>query len=167
VVLSATWDAFSPVPFWDCPTWVFLASEACFLSFQDTNQNTAFLCIKITTKMSWMDFKMANAMKTQKQASDAKKTQVGQTQKGTGEKASQVADRHTMGALDTQKKVSYAKSTVDTHQKGDPKMNKSSSTSAATQQPPEEQYTGQSGGEVEPEISQPQEDYNPEDTENR
>jgi len=113
--------------------------------------------------MSWMDFKMANAMKTQKQASDAKKTQVGQSQKGTGEKASQVADKTTLGHLDTQKKVSYAKSTVDTHQKGDPKMNKSTATATPTPTPapeedrqPEEEYREPEG--------QAQE-YNPEETE--
>ncbi|XP_049849111.1 uncharacterized protein LOC126317486 isoform X2 [Schistocerca gregaria] len=69
--------------------------------------------------MSWMDFKMANAMRAQKVNEDAKRVQVGKTQKGTGEKPTQVADdvlsKH---ASEAQKLNSYSKSQQLTQQKG-------------------------------------------------
>eukprot|EP01122_Echinamoeba_exundans_P007341 TRINITY_DN2235_c0_g1_i4.p1 TRINITY_DN2235_c0_g1~~TRINITY_DN2235_c0_g1_i4.p1 ORF type:complete len:466 (-),score=108.95 TRINITY_DN2235_c0_g1_i4:90-1487(-) len=73
----------------------------------------------ILSAMSWMDFKMAQAMKAQKINEDSKRVQVGKLQKGTGEKPSQIADdvmnKH---AQQAQKVNSYSKAQQLSQQKG-------------------------------------------------
>src|SRR4051794_24973685 len=92
--------------------------------------------------MSWMDFKMAQAMKSQKINEDSKRVQVGKSQKGTGYVLSLhppvivlylfvflsffTSDKHqavaedlmTKHAKDAQKVNSYSKSAQLTQQKG-------------------------------------------------
>merc|ERR1711862_873628 len=72
--------------------------------------------------MSWMDIRMAQQMKSQKLAADAKKQQLA-TQKGVkGVKSTATVDLLTKNRLDAQKKAEHAKREGLGHHKGDQKL---------------------------------------------
>merc|ERR1711862_1042434 len=72
--------------------------------------------------MSWMDIRMAQQMKSQKLAADAKKQQLA-TQKGVkGVKSTATVDLLTKNRLDAQKKAEHAKREGLGHHKGAQKL---------------------------------------------